>query len=60
MSMNGLSRDEYFVCSKVPPGFASYKKAGSIIKGSVKGVELGYLDCMLLLWPGTFKVDEQD
>jgi len=26
----------------------------------VKAVDLGYLDCMLLLWPGTFKVEEQD
>ena len=26
-----------------------------MIKASNKAVDLGYLDCMLLLWPGSFK-----
>lgn len=58
MFMNAFTREDYFVCSKVPPGFQNYKSAGRLIKNSVKAVDLGYLDCMLLLWPGTFKVDE--
>ena len=53
MFMNGYTREDYFICSKIPPGFLEYKKAKQIIKSSNKQVGLGYLDCMLLLWPGT-------
>ena len=58
--MNAFTRQDYFVCSKIPPGFATYQKAPNIIKASNKSVDLGYLDCMLLLWPGTQKADEND
>jgi diketogulonate reductase-like aldo/keto reductase len=51
--MRAFPRTEYFVCSKIPPGFANYKKAPTIIASSVKSVGIDYLDCMLLLWPGT-------
>mmetsp|Transcript_6766 Transcript_6766/g.11364 ORF Transcript_6766/g.11364 Transcript_6766/m.11364 type:complete len:90 (+) Transcript_6766:249-518(+) len=58
--MNAIPRADYYVCSKIPPGFQNFKKAKNIIKASVKAVDLGPLDCMLLLWPGTMKVDEKD
>jgi diketogulonate reductase-like aldo/keto reductase len=58
--MNAFQRPEYFVCSKIPPGFANYEKAGTIIKSSVRSVGIDYLDCMLLLWPGTQKAEEND
>lgn len=49
--MNGFSRDDYFVCSKVPPAFQDHKKATTSIINSVKSADTGYLDCMLLLLP---------
>ena len=58
--MRATPRQEYFVCSKIPPGFATYKKAPTIIQSSVRSVGLEFLDCMLLLWPGTQKADEDD
>jgi len=55
MFMRSYARDEYFVCSKIPPAYQTYKRAVTMIKNSNKSVDLGYLDCMLLLWPGSFK-----
>jgi diketogulonate reductase-like aldo/keto reductase len=58
--MNAWTREDYFICSKIPPAFCNEKRAGGLIKASVKAVNQGYLDCMLLLWPGTQKIDEND
>ena len=58
--MNAFTREDYFICSKIPPAFCNEKRAGGLIKASVKAVNQGYLDCMLLLWPGTQKIDEKD
>ena len=58
--MRATPRQEYFVCSKIPPGFATAKKAPTIIASSVRSVGLEFLDCMLLLWPGTQQADEDD
>ena len=55
MFMRSYARDEYFICSKIPPAYQTYKRAVTMIKNSNKSVDLGYLDCMLLLWPGSFK-----
>ena len=55
MFMEAFTRDDYFICSKIPPTYQTYKKATTMIKSSVKAVNLGYLDCMLLLWPGSFR-----
>ena len=51
--MNAFCREDYFICSKIPPAKKKKKRAGGLIKASVKAVNQGYLDCMLLLWPGT-------
>ena len=53
--MNGFTREDYFVCSKIPPAFQTYDRAVRCIKAGVKAVDQIYLDCMLLLWPGHFK-----
>jgi diketogulonate reductase-like aldo/keto reductase len=60
--MKGYSRLDYFICSKIPPGFQEYSKAKKIIESSNKSVNLGYLDCVLLLWPGpsSKNIDEKD
>ena len=58
--MRATPRQEYFVCSKIPPGFATAKKAPTIIASSVRSVGLEFLDCMLLLWPGTQQAEEND
>ena len=51
--MKGYSRLDFFITSKIQPGFQEYSKAKKIIEQSNKSVNLGYLDCVLLLWPGT-------
>ena len=61
--MNAWTREDYFICSKIPPAFINGKRAGPLIDASVKAVNQGYLDCMLLLWPGSFgakKLEDSD
>lgn len=58
--MRAFTRADFFISSKIPPGFMEYKKAQTIIKSSVKAVDLGYLDCMMVLWPGNLKAAEND
>ena len=55
MSKHGYSRSDFYVNSKIPPAYQTYERAVSIIKASEQAVDLGYLDCMLLLWPGSFR-----
>ena len=63
MFMNAWTREDYFICSKIPPAFINGKRAGPLVDASVKAVNQGYLDCMLLLWPGSFgakKLEDTD
>lgn len=52
--MKGYSRQDFYICSKIPPEFQEYNKAKKIIESSNKSIDLEYLDCVLLLWPGSF------
>ena len=58
--MKGYSRLDYYVCSKIPPAFQEYNKAKQIIEESNRAVDLGYLDCVLLLWPGSYTKNVDD
>ena len=56
--MRAFTRADFFISSKIPPSYMEFKKAQTIIKSSVKAVDLGYLDCMMVLWPGNLKASE--
>ena len=53
MFMNGYTREDYFVASKLPPGVNNRQRAMQLIDESVQNVDAGYLDCMIVLLPIT-------
>jgi hypothetical protein len=38
MFMNAWTREDYFICSKIPPAFINAKRAGPLVDASVKAV----------------------
>lgn len=58
---HGISRSEVFVASKIPPKEQGYEKTKAVVEKSLKTLEpLGYIDLMLLTFPGTAGVDPKD
>lgn len=57
----GINRSEIFVASKIPPKEQGYEKTKAVVEKSLKSLEpLGYIDLMLLTFPGTAGVDPKD
>lgn len=51
MFMNAFTREDYFVASKIPPGIVNRQRAMQMVDDSVANVDVGYLDCMLMMLP---------
>ncbi len=58
MFMNAYHRQDYFITSKVHPEDLDYERASAAINTSIENTKLGYIDNMLLLWPGSIHTDE--
>jgi diketogulonate reductase-like aldo/keto reductase len=56
-----LSREHFFVASKIPPKEQGYEKTKAAVEKSLKSLaEIEYIDLMLLTFPGTAGVDPKD
>src|SRR5690349_20120658 len=47
----GIAREEIFVTTKLDAGIKSYDEAGAAIDGSLKKMELDYIDLMIIHSP---------
>ncbi len=52
----GLPRERLFLVSKVLPSNASYEGTIKACHASMKRMQVDYLDCYLLHWPGNFPI----
>jgi methylglyoxal/glyoxal reductase len=57
----GIKREEVFVATKIPPKEQGYDKTVAVVEKSLKALgDLGYIDLMLLTFPGTAGIDPKD
>ena len=60
MFMNAYHRYDYFITSKIHPEDFGFKRATAAIDKSLEETQLGYIDNMLLQWPGAMNVDNKN
>ena len=53
---SGIKREDIFVTTKVPAEYKSYKKAKRAIEESLKNLDLGYIDLILIHCPQPWKL----
>lgn len=58
--MNGFTRDDYFVSSKIPPSIQHRVRTMQVVDDAVANVNAGYLDCMILMLPIASFLKEQN
>ena len=56
----GLKREELFITTKIPPSHQGYEKAKACIEASLKNFDLGYIDLLLIHYPGSSGLDHKD
>lgn len=55
-----IKREEIFITSKIPPWSLGYDKTVEQIETSLKNFDLGYIDLMLIHFPGSSGIKRQD
>ncbi|HEY6325164.1 MAG TPA: aldo/keto reductase [Candidatus Cybelea sp.] len=57
-ALRGMRRDRYFIATKVLPANASYRGTRAAAEGSIGRLGCGYLDLLLLHWPGSHPLED--
>lgn len=52
-----VDRSKVFITSKIAPGEQGYKEARQACESILKRLEIGYLDLLIIHWPGVSKYD---
>lgn len=52
-----FDRSKIFITSKIAPGEQGYKEARIACESILKRLEIGYLDLLIIHWPGVSKYD---
>lgn len=59
-SRTGVSRKDIFITSKIGPGEQGYAQAKTAVSAMLTRLQITYLDCVLIHWPGVSKFSPQD
>ena len=57
---SGVPRHELFICTKFGPHSQSYEAATASVQRSLQRMQLTYLDCVFIHWPGAWVPEQKD
>jgi len=55
-----IKREDIFITSKIAPWMGGTENATKCLEESLSNLDLGYIDLMLIHWPGAQGADEVD
>ncbi|KAL4433122.1 hypothetical protein ABPG74_010817 [Tetrahymena malaccensis] len=56
----GIKREDLFITSKISPGEQGYEQAKKAVQDMLTRLNIKYLDCVLIHWPGVSKLPPND